>query len=237
MHPAIQQHEELAGRWESKYQKGSFASREHLIVSSLENLALGGQKWLDAGCGTGRFSRWLAGKGCQVSGVDASPSMLAAARDAACAVGFEDNPTFQHVETVERLPFDNETFDGILCSSVIEYVEVPRRCLTELSRLLKSGGLLLLTVPNRSSLMRRSLKGVFNVSRAFGRPWPRYLEISKHEYSRKEIRGFLEQQGFEIFHISAFGGPLPFWLQGNGLVGSLWMSLSRKNGTISSEVR
>lgn len=230
MHPAIQQHEELAGRWESKYKQSSFASRERLIVSCLENFDLAGQKWLDAGCGTGRFSRWLAGKGCQVCGVDASPSMLAAARDAASAAGFEDNPKFQLVDTVERLPFDNETFDGILCSSVIEYVDDPRRCLADLSRLLKPGGLLLLTAPNRSSLVRRSLVGVFHLSRAFGRPWPRYLEISKHEYSRKKVWRLLEEQHFEVFRLSAFGGPLPPWLQKNGLVGSLWLSLSRKKG-------
>jgi 2-polyprenyl-3-methyl-5-hydroxy-6-metoxy-1,4-benzoquinol methylase len=228
MHPAIQQHEELAGQWEGRYQRSSFASREQLIGASLAEFDLNGKKWLDAGCGTGRLSRLLAGKGCLVQGVDAARSMLAAARDAAQAAGFQDNPSFQHVETIECLPFENGVFDGILCSSVIEYVENPSRCLAEMSRTLKPGGVLLLTVPNRHSVVRRSLVSVFRICRALGRPWPRYLEVSKHEYSPKKLRKFLEEKGFEVNRLIAFGGPLPSFARKNGFFGSLLLSIAHK---------
>lgn len=228
MHPAIQQHENLAGQWEGKYRKRSFAVRERLIESCLDGFDLNGKKWLDAGCGTGRLSRLLAEKGALVHGVDAATSMLAAAKDAAQATGFKDNPSFQHVETIESLPFENDAFDGILCSSVIEYVEKPSCCLAEMYRALKPGGLLLLTAPNRFSLVRRGLVGVFRISRALGRPWPRYLEVSKHEYSREKIQKSLEEHGFEVFYIAAFGGPTPPWLQKSRFVGSLWLSVARK---------
>lgn len=228
MHPAIRQHENLAGQWEGKYQKSSFACRERLIASCLAEFDLDGKKWLDAGCGTGRLSRLLAGKGCLVRGVDAAMSMLAVARDAAQAAGFKDNPSFQHVETIERLPFENGAFDGILCSSVIEYVDSPSRCLAEMCRTLKPGGVLLLTTPNRHSLVRRSLVGVFRICRALGRPWPRYLEVSKHEYSRKKLRQFLEEHDFEVFRIVVFGSPLPPFVRKSGIFGSLLLSIARK---------
>jgi len=228
MHPAIRQHEDLAFQWEGKYRKRSFAGRERLIAACLEEFDLKGKKWIDAGCGTGRFSRLLAGKGCLVQGVDAARSMLAAARDAAQAAGFKDNPSFQHVETIESLPFANSAFDGILCSSVIEYVDSPSRCVAEMCRTLKPGGLLLLTVPNRHSLLRRILFGVFRICRTLGRPWPRYLEVSKHEYSRKKLRQFLDEHGFEVFRIVAFGGPLPQLARKIDFFGSLLLSLAYK---------
>lgn len=232
MHPAIRQHEDLAAQWEGKYQKSSFAGRERLIASCLDGFDLKGKKWLDAGCGTGRLSRLLAEKGCLVQGVDAAESMLAVARDTARDAGFNDNPSFQQIETIECLPFENGTFDGILCSSVLEYVDSPSRCLAEMARTLKPGGLLLLTVPNRLSLVRRSLVSVFRICRALGRPWPRYLEISKHEYSQKKLRQFLEEHGFEVCRIVAFGGPLTSYVRKNGFFGSLLLSVAHKKSKV-----
>lgn len=235
MHPAIQQHEELASKWESNYQKKSFACRERLIASCLTEFDLDGKKWLDAGCGTGRLSRLLAGKGCLVRGVDAARSMLAAARDAAQTAGFKDNPSFQYVESIEHLPFEDRAFDGILCSSVIEYVDNPSRCIAELSRTLKPGGVLLLTVPNRLSVVRRSLVGVFCICRALGRPWPRYMEVSKHEYSPKKLQKFLEKKGFKVNRLIAFGGPLPSLARKSRFFGSLLLSVAYKK-TVDSHL-
>lgn len=235
MHPAVLQHDALAEQWEAKYRKRSFAGRERLIASSLAEVDLQGKLWLDAGCGTGRFARLLAARGCRVHGVDASTAMLAAARETAHTAGLEDNPIFRHIETIESLPFADGSFDGILCSSVIEYVESPSRCLAEMARTLKPGGLLLLTLPNRFSVVRRILVGAFRITRLSGRPWPHFLEVSKHEYGAKALRKFLEEHGFDVVRTAAFGGPAPLWLQKNRFVGSLLLSISRKktNSTLN----
>ncbi len=236
MHPAIQHHQALANQWEGKYQKGSFASRERLIARCLEDLKLEGTTWLDAGCGTGRFSRLLTRKGCRVRGVDASSSMLAIARQMARTEGLAEEPSFQHVETIERLPFEDGAFDGILCSSVLEYVDSPSRCLSELSRTLKPGGVLLLTAPNRQSLLRGALVSVFRASRTLGRPWPRYLELSKHEYCHRGLRRFLEEFDFDVRSMVVFGGPFPRRLQRRRLVGSLLLAVAHKKVGVRSSL-
>jgi 2-polyprenyl-6-hydroxyphenyl methylase/3-demethylubiquinone-9 3-methyltransferase len=229
MHPAIQHHQDLAARWEGKYRKRSFAGRERLLHSFLKRFELAGSLWLDAGCGTGRLSRLLARMGASVMGVDAATPMLDVARQEAAAEGLGDRTAFQYVETVERLPFAVAQFDGVLCSSVLEYLDGPGLCLGELSRTLKPGGPLLLTAPNRRSLVRRSLAGVFGVTRSLGRPWPRWLALSRNEYSAAQLRDALGLHGFEVLDIVCFGGPLPSWLQGSRWLGSLLLALARKS--------
>jgi 2-polyprenyl-6-hydroxyphenyl methylase/3-demethylubiquinone-9 3-methyltransferase len=228
MHPAVRHHQGLAAGWEAKYQKGSFAGRERLIADRLARLDLAGKKWLDAGCGTGRLSRLLARGGCRVVGVDAAPAMLEAARRQAGAEGLGENPEFRQVATVEDLPFADGEFDGILCSSVLEYLDRPARCLAELSRTLKPGGALLLTAPNRLSLVRRCLAAVFRVTGLLGKPWPGWLAISRNEYSGGQLRGALEGHGFEVRELVPFGGPLPRGLQAVRLLGSLWLAVAAK---------
>src|ERR1700730_12028734 len=54
-----------------------------------------GTRVLDVGCGVGRWSRLLAARGAQVTGVDLSPTMIAQARQRAAAEGVADRCRFQ----------------------------------------------------------------------------------------------------------------------------------------------
>jgi ubiquinone/menaquinone biosynthesis C-methylase UbiE len=49
---------------------------------------------------------------------------------------------------LERLPFPDTSFDTIICSEVLEHMEVPSVLIREIERLLKPGGLACITVPN-----------------------------------------------------------------------------------------
>jgi SAM-dependent methyltransferase len=48
---------------------------------------------------------------------------------------------------IHQLPFRNETFDGVLCIEVLEHVPDPSQAVSELHRVLRPGGVMLLTVP------------------------------------------------------------------------------------------
>jgi ubiquinone/menaquinone biosynthesis C-methylase UbiE len=48
---------------------------------------------------------------------------------------------------IRQLPFRNETFDGVLCIEVLEHVPDPSQAVSELHRVLRPGGVMLLTVP------------------------------------------------------------------------------------------
>lgn len=62
---------------------------------------------LDAGCGTGRMSRYLAARGVAVRGLDLSPGMIAQARQAQPEVSFD-------VGSLTDLPYDDGMFTGVL---------------------------------------------------------------------------------------------------------------------------
>jgi 2-polyprenyl-3-methyl-5-hydroxy-6-metoxy-1,4-benzoquinol methylase len=95
---------------------------------------------LDVGCGTGLNARMLRDMGHTVIGIDLSPVAIEKLR----AAGFEG-----HVcDVVEGLPFDDESFDFIYASEVIEHLSDTERFLSELERVLKADGTLLLSTPN-----------------------------------------------------------------------------------------
>jgi SAM-dependent methyltransferase len=99
---------------------------------------------LDAGCGSGYGSAELAKTGASVTGADISGEAVAYAREHFGPLGirFVEAPC-------ESLPFEPETFDLITAFEVIEHLERWRELLAEANRVLKPGGLLLVSTPNR----------------------------------------------------------------------------------------
>src|SRR3954452_12963337 len=71
---------------------------------------LAGRRVLDAGCGTGRTSAWVAGAGAEVVGFDASPEMLRRARERV------PSASFSLADPAEPLPFGNGSFDLAVAS-------------------------------------------------------------------------------------------------------------------------
>jgi len=61
--------------------------------------------------------------------------------------GTWDNHNIDIVSDISRIPEEDETFDVILCSEVLEHVPNPVMALSEFNRLLKKGGLLIVTAP------------------------------------------------------------------------------------------
>src|SRR5438552_9366791 len=97
---------------------------------------------LDAGCGNGRYSRFLlrqADADAILTAFDYSQGMLQRARD---RLGPER--VTQVAADLTRLPYADSTFDAIVCGWVLEHLPDPQPGLHELARVLKPGGKLLL---------------------------------------------------------------------------------------------
>ena len=79
--------------------------------------------------------------------------------------------------TIYTLPFKDKSFDGIICSEVIEHIPDKRNWLKELTRVIKPGGYLILGTPD------------------YGRPWWPIIE---------KIYGLVIPGGYEKEHISPY---------------------------------
>lgn len=226
-------HGELAGEWEARYRKRSFRARLEVLEECLRGRSLAGTQWLDAGCGTGTLTRFLAERGCFVTGLDAAPRMIEIARDEARMHSCGERMTFQVAETIARLPHADVSLDGLLCSSVLEYVPNVEQCLTGFARVLKPGGVLLVSVPNSRSLVRRGQVAMHGWGRRLGRRWLEFIEHSRNEYSIPEFTALLGSRGFATENVVAFGSPIPRWVQRRQLGGSLLMFLAvREEGGV-----
>jgi 2-polyprenyl-3-methyl-5-hydroxy-6-metoxy-1,4-benzoquinol methylase len=205
---AVAYHASLADDWERRYRKRSFQMRQTVLLKCLQGWDLTGAVWLDAGCGTGTLARWLATRGCSVLGVDAASEMVSAAQ-AASAKDYSDRLSFVRVQTIARLALDDCSLEGILCSSVLEYVSDPSACLNEFARVLKPGGLLLVSVPNRNSIVRRMQLACHRLGVPVGQRWCRFLDYSCHQYSKPEFERLLLEAGLSSEKLVPFGSPLP----------------------------
>ena len=106
---------------------------------------------LDVGCGTGIFMVPVVAAGCtELYGVD-GPTEFA---DRATRRGYRDVRLVDDLSSVE-LPFECGRFDLVVCKDVFEHLINPLFALTEIHRVLKPGGLLLLHVPNHFPLRER----------------------------------------------------------------------------------
>jgi len=104
-------------------------TQEQVIADFLDPLR--GRSVLDVGTGTGRGAIALARRGAIVTGVDASAEMLDVARKRATEAGVA--VTFSR-EDAHRLPFDDQSFDAVLCLRVLMHTPDWRRSLSELCR-------------------------------------------------------------------------------------------------------
>ncbi|WP_205479157.1 bifunctional 2-polyprenyl-6-hydroxyphenol methylase/3-demethylubiquinol 3-O-methyltransferase UbiG [Sphingomonas arenae] len=118
----------------------------HLDERTLRPLS--GKSALDVGCGAGLLCEPLARLGAEVTGVDAAPELIAAAREHAAGQGLAITYRACGVEEVEG------QFDLVTAMEVIEHVASPIAFLRSLAERLAPDGLLLLSTPNRTAWAR-----------------------------------------------------------------------------------
>ncbi len=119
-----------------------------MLTIDLDRLPLGpGARALDVGCGRGRHAHALAARGgLVVIGLDPSREDLDAAREGFRLVeGAEGWSLLQG--DARRLPFPDASFDGVICSEVLEHLFDYERALDEIARVTKPAGVLALSVP------------------------------------------------------------------------------------------
>src|SRR5918996_1249259 len=88
---------------------------------------------LDAACGTGRYSQYLAERGHRVIGVDRSVAMLAKARENLPQCAFREGD-------LEALPLEAASVDTVVCALALVHLPEVGRAIAELARVVRPGG-------------------------------------------------------------------------------------------------
>jgi SAM-dependent methyltransferase len=145
---AIETHSAQAGEFADSYKRlgtdpyGScFAYSRHRLGQWLDRLLPGparSPRVLDVGCGTGHHVERLRERGYRVTGLDGSIEML---RTASAVHG----PGGVCLGDAERLPFPDASFDLVICIEVLRYLATPDPCVREMARVLRPGGVCLMT--------------------------------------------------------------------------------------------
>jgi len=131
-------------RFDPASMHGEMIEAEHLVRYAWASQFAPGARVLDAGCGVAYGSMMLADAGAaEVVGVDNDESVIAGLLSSSPArVSIE-------VGDVTHLSHEDARFDIVVCFEVIEHVADPERVLDELYRVLRPGGLLVISTPNR----------------------------------------------------------------------------------------
>lgn len=166
---------------------------------------------MDMGCGSGVLTSELRARGAHVVGVDGAPAMIEHARKA-----LDNDPLTEFiVSDVTDIPAcANGVFDGIMCSSVIEYINSPILLLQEAARLLRNNGSLIITVPRAYSAVRTAQHAARFAGRVVGKNYFSYLHLSRFTQSAEGMEKILSQTGFSVERIGAFDPHIPPALQG-----------------------
>ena len=154
-----------------------------------ERHPLKGKSALDVGCGAGLLSEPLARLGAAVTGLDAAPENIAAARHHAAGQGLAIDYRAGSVENLS-----GERFDLVVSMEVVEHVADPAAFIAGLANALAPGGLLILSTPNRTSLSKLAL---ITVGEGFG-----MVPKGTHDHAKfltpDELAALVEQAGLEV---------------------------------------
>jgi ubiquinone/menaquinone biosynthesis C-methylase UbiE len=162
---------------------------------------------LDIGCGPAIIANTFRGRPIEYYGVDISEDMIKE-----CIGAFGHDPQFRFfLGKIEELPFPDSYFDVSLCLGVIEYVPEMHVAMKEMTRVLKTNGIVIVTMHNRSSPYRVCLRYGFGKLKN-GMSKLRRLIIGRRNdqgtktpqrpffkiYSEKALRHLLTSEGLRV---------------------------------------
>ncbi|WP_036480249.1 class I SAM-dependent methyltransferase [Myxosarcina sp. GI1] len=134
-----QQYDKMASWYDRRWQK---YIDKTLAICLQRSQVTNNEKVLDVACGTGELAKLILEQNSsqQISGIDLSANMLQVAREKCREYS---NVEFQQA-TASKLPFDDESFDLVICASALHYFENPQLALLEIKRVLKTNGRLII---------------------------------------------------------------------------------------------
>lgn len=185
----------------TRYAKLSDVGRWYITrhIEALAQQLPTGTYLLDAGAGECAYKKYFTH--CRYVSID-------------LAVG-EDSWNYQNLDFVaplDNMPFEDNTFDAVLCTQVLEHLEWPRECTKEMCRVLKPGGKLYVTAP--MAHMEHQIPYDF------------------FRYTSYGLKSICEHAGFTKVDIRPFGGMYVRWAYELPRAMSIFPAIRRPDGRI-----
>jgi ubiquinone/menaquinone biosynthesis C-methylase UbiE len=159
-------------------------------------------KVVEAGCGLGRYVFLLSRFGIEIEGIDFSKETIDFLNIWKRKNGFSTQFSYGDVK---KLPYMDNSINGYLSFGVIEhFIEGPQKALSEAFRVLRPGGIAIITTPSKSwfyyyRLLRQLCRNT--IKRILGRrlTQPSFFQ---YWYSPNQLKSFIEKEGFYIARFS-----------------------------------
>jgi RimJ/RimL family protein N-acetyltransferase/ubiquinone/menaquinone biosynthesis C-methylase UbiE len=164
-----------------------------------------GRRILDAGCGAGPLTAALRERGALVTGIDSSAEMLALAKRR-----LGPDVALQVVDLRDPLPFENGTFDDVMASLVLHYLPDWEPTLTELRRVLKPHGRLILSIehPIIAYMIQDPLPD-YLATNSYSFEWTFGGRVMPMTFWRRPLQAMFDAFTSAGFHLSLITEPRP----------------------------
>ncbi|MEQ6250538.1 bifunctional 2-polyprenyl-6-hydroxyphenol methylase/3-demethylubiquinol 3-O-methyltransferase UbiG [Sulfitobacter sp. HNIBRBA3233] len=166
-----------------------------------------GKQVLDLGCAGGFMAEALDDRGARVTGIDPAKDAIAAARGHAQAGGRDIR---YDVGAGETLPYEDSSFDAVVCVDVLEHVQDLSEVLRNVARVLRPGGTFFFDTINRNPLARLA---TITIAEDILRLLPKGTHDPQMFIKPRELTGALKDAGLQPHKLTGLG---PRGLNGRG---------------------
>ena len=155
-----------------------------------------GKNILDAGCESGYISLELLKKGANVFAIDIVEPALNKFKEKIKDTQY--SPTIIKA-AIQEIPFENNKFDAVVCSEVLEHAPNTKKCISELMRVTKHGGSLIITFPNE-----KNRKPLYPIAKLFGINTSVEKDVTLYSLDQNQIIEMLRLEGGSIIKHYSF---------------------------------
>ena len=210
-------------QWRDVYEQDGvegaiYRKRLDIVLRWIGELAIPtGEKVLEIGCGAGRCTVALAQRGYLIHAMDSVEGMLNSTQEHAIEAGVSSSVTTS-LGDAHNLPFPDGSFGLVLAIGVIPYLQFPQKGLSEMARVLRPGGFVLVTAGNRWRLndvldpwscppLQPAKKVIGAIFRRFRKAQPDDSELPLRLDSLREFDQWLLPAGLSKIKATTVGFP------------------------------
>lgn len=206
--------------WSGIYKKPGVTAeiyrlRRDRAIAIIEQFSFSNASILEIGCGAGLLAVALAERGYRVEATDRLDAMMRLTGDLAATKGVSDRITVRTCD-VHALPYPDRSFDVVVALGVLPWLHSPEEALREIARVLRDGGLLVVTTDNRWPVTHLFDPLCSPLTEPIRRRARKMLQIRRERlrpqmYSTRRVDELLTRAGLQKIYGTTIGfGPFVF---------------------------